>query len=353
LVGREGAGRPSTQVDQLLVQPGDPEASYLIEKVAAAAPRMGERMPPPPAEPLPARTIVDLRRWISEGAEIANEDLPPPPPPPAPPVDGFPTTFFARMRLVLSDPALGEIESVLIDPPAPFPLRLIGPRLTVPAAEYQVVTIPGGGFGDVEVEVRENGTGTIDRSNGDIALTITLIQIALDGAVEVRLPVTLTTGSASGGPFTTQGTPLDPIGGTLKLVGVAIIPPDTAVVGGDPVLIELEGSVAPLIPAVPGLADEIQPVFTGSCALVNCHVGDGAAGLNLEAAFSSGELREVPSTQLDALRVSPGEPESSYLFEKITSDTPRFGERMPIGNVLDELDIEAIRQWILGGAPER
>jgi len=25
---------------------------------------------------------------------------------------------------------------------------------------------------------------------------------------------------------------------------------------------------------------------------------------------------------------------------------------MPIGNVLDPLDVEAIRQWIAGGAPE-
>jgi hypothetical protein len=257
------------------------------------------------------------------------------------------------MRLVLSDPALGEIESVLIDPPAPFPFRLMGPRLTVPASEFQTVTIPGGGFGDVEVEVRENGAGTIDRADGSIELTITLIQIALDGAVEVRLPVILTTGSASGGPFTTEGMPLDPIGGGLKLVGIATIPPDTAVVGGDPVLVELEGSVAPSIPAVPSLTDEIQPIFTSSCALVNCHVGDGGAGLNLEAGLSFAELISVASSQIEGVRVSPGQPEASYLFEKITSVEPRFGERMPIGNVLDELDVEAIRQWIAGGAPER
>ena len=153
---------------------------------------------------------------------------------------------------MLSDPALGEIESVLLDPPAPFPLRLIGPRLTVPAAEYQIVTIPGGGFGDVKVDVREDGTGTIDRTTGEIELSITLIQIALDGAVEVMMPVTLTTGTAADGPFVTEGQPLDFVGGTLKLVGIARIPTDTPTIGGDPVLIELEGSVSPVPPRCRG-----------------------------------------------------------------------------------------------------
>jgi hypothetical protein len=265
---------------------------------------------------------------------------------------GFATTFFARMRLVLSDAGLGQIESVLLDPPAKFPLRLIGPRLTVPAIEFETVTIPGGQFGDVDVAVREDGVGTIDRSSGAIELSITLIQIALDGAVEIRLPATLTTGAAAGGPFVTEGQPLDPIAGTLKLVAVATIPPDTAVVGGDPVLIELEGSVAPTAPGVPRLTDEIQPIFNAGCALANCHVGDGAGGLNLEAGRAFAELVGVPSTQVDDLLVAPDDPAGSYLFEKVDSDQPRVGDRMPIGNALDALDIEAIRQWIVGGAPE-
>jgi hypothetical protein len=256
------------------------------------------------------------------------------------------------MRLVLFDVALGQIESVLLDPPAMFPLRLIGPQLTVPAIEFETVTIPGGQFGDVDVAVREDGVGTIDRSSGAIELSITLIQIALDGAVEIRLPAILTTGAAAGGPFVTEGQPLDPISGTLKLVAVATIPPDTAVVGGDPVLIELEGSVAPAVPAVPRLTDEIQPIFNAGCAIANCHVSDGAGGLNLEAVRAFAELVGVPSTQVDDLLVVPGDPARSYLFEKVDADQPRVGDRMPIGNALDALDIEAIRQWIVGGAPE-
>jgi hypothetical protein len=304
----------------------------------------------PPTGPLPDNVIARIRRWIAEGARIANETLPPPPPPPAPPAVGFATTFFARMRLVLADATLGMIESVLIDPPARIPLRAIGPRLTLPAREFADITIPGGQFGEVVVQVREDGQGTIDRSTGDIELSVTLIQIALMGAVEVQLPAVLTTGQVQMGPFTSQGHPLDPVSGTVRLVGVAIIPPDTAVVGGDPVLIELEGSLAPLLPAVPHLSDEIQPIFDASCALANCHVGDGAAGLTLEPARAYDELVGVMSAQVNGLLVAPGDLDASYLFEKIANERPRVGDRMPLASALAPLDIEAVRQWIVGGA---
>jgi hypothetical protein len=352
LLGENGEGRQSTQVESQLVAPGDAGASYLVEKVESESPRAGERMPLPPADRLPARVVEELRRWIDEGARVANEDLPPPPPTPGPPAEGFAATFFTRVRLVLSDPGLGEIESVLIDPPAPIPLRLMGPRLSVPASEYEIFTIPGGAFGDVKVDVRENGTGTIDRSTGDIELSITFIQIALDGAVEVMMPVTLTTGEAADGPFTTKGRPLDFVGGNLKLVGVARIPIDSPVIPGDPILVELEGSVAPVPPMVPSLTDEIQPIFTTSCAIANCHIGDGAAQLNLEAGRAFAELVGVPSTEVDQLLVVPGDPDASYLYAKIADEVPAQGDRMPIGNPLDPLDVQAVLQWIEGGAPE-
>ena len=354
LLGEDGQGRTSTEVSDLIVAPGDPEASYLIEKLESTADnpaRVGDPMPQPPATPLPGRVIADVRRWIEEGAPIANEDLPPPPPPPSTPAEGFATTFFARMRMVLSDPSLGEIESVLLDPPAAFPFRLMGPRLTVPAADFEKVTIPSD-FGKVVVELRQDGAGVIDRQTGDITLSITLVQIALDGAVENTVPVMLTTGAQSDGPFSTEGKPLDFVGGTLKLAGVGRIPADTPIVGGDPVLVELDGSVAPSVPMVPGLTDEIQPIFNQSCALANCHVGDGAGGLNLEQGRAYQDLVNVPSTQVGGVRVAPGDVNASYLVEKVTADPPRVGERMPIGNALDDLDVEAIEQWIAGGAPQ-
>jgi hypothetical protein len=349
LFGEDESGRQSTQVSDLLVAPNDPDHSYLFEKLQSA-PRVGDSMPPPPADPLPASAIGEVRRWISEGARIANEDLPPPPPPPQAPGEGFSTTFFARIRLVLADAALGMISVELLDPPGPMPLRIIGPRVTIPASEFNVIHLPETDFGAVDIDMREDAEGTIDRTTGEIALSVTFVMIALDGAVEVLVPADLTTGSASGGPFTTEGRPYNFVGGTVKLVGVGTIPPSTDIVGGDRVLVELDGSITPLIPANPTLSLEIQPIFTKSCALVNCHTGDGAAELNLDSGNAFAELVNVPSVQVDDLRVKPGDPALSYLFEKITSERPRVGDRMPIGNALDPLDVEAIRQWIAGGA---
>jgi hypothetical protein len=353
LLGEDESGAPSTQVDRPLVHPGAPQDSYLLEKLtadAASPAAVGDPMPPPPAAPLPARVIDDVRRWIASGAPAANEDLPPPPPPPAPPVDGFSATFFARLHFVLADPALGDIEVTLLDPPAAFPLRIVGPQLVIPASEFTTVSIVGGDFGDIQVELRADALGTIDRDSGAIELDIELIQLALGGTVETRLPATLTTGSAAGGPFQSTGEPLDPIGGTLRLVGVGTIPEDTAIVGGDAVLIELEGSVVPLVPAAPALHDEIQHIFTNSCALANCHIGDGAAGLNLEPGRTYDELVGVASAQVDADLVRPGSPELSYLLEKVAAEEPTVGLRMPVGGALAEFEIEAIRQWIAGGA---
>ncbi len=55
--------------DGWIIQPGDPDASVLIERVTTDDPDM--RMPPPEdhAEPLSSDKVAVLRRWIAEGAE--------------------------------------------------------------------------------------------------------------------------------------------------------------------------------------------------------------------------------------------------------------------------------------------
>ena len=53
----------------------------------------------------------------------------------------------------------------------------------------------------------------------------------------------------------------------------------------------------------------------------------------------------------NSFRINPGRPDESYLIEKITSDSPSVGERMPLGgNPLSDTDIDTIRNWILDGA---
>ncbi len=60
--------RPSTQVpEQMLVVPGDPDASYLYEKVSRPMPAKGVRMPNT-SPPLEDRALTALREWIRLGA---------------------------------------------------------------------------------------------------------------------------------------------------------------------------------------------------------------------------------------------------------------------------------------------
>jgi len=50
------------------------------------------------------------------------------------------------------------------------------------------------------------------------------------------------------------------------------------------------------------------------------------------------------------LRIIPHDPENSYLYQKITSDSPKEGARMPLGSVMDAADIKVIYDWIKTGA---
>ena len=51
---------------QTLVIPGDPDNSYLIQKLEGNG--LGNVMPPPPRAPLAAATIAEIRQWITDGA---------------------------------------------------------------------------------------------------------------------------------------------------------------------------------------------------------------------------------------------------------------------------------------------
>ena len=73
-------------------------------------------------------------------------------------------------------------------------------------------------------------------------------------------------------------------------------------------------------------------------------------GLSLVAPIHAAVV-DVRSTEMpERLRVVPGDPEASYLFEKISSDHPAVGMRMPPGQPLPADIIQAVRRWILDGA---
>jgi hypothetical protein len=93
-------------------------------------------------------------------------------------------------------------------------------------------------------------------------------------------------------------------------------------------------------------------VFTPICS--KCHIGGGAPeGLQLDAAHSYNLLVGVPSAEQPALlRVKPGDPDDSYMVQKIEGLSSISGAQMPfMEKPLPQATIDAIRQWITNGAP--
>jgi len=91
-------------------------------------------------------------------------------------------------------------------------------------------------------------------------------------------------------------------------------------------------------------------IFTPVCTA--CHSGAQAPqGLRLDEGNSYAMLVDVPSVEVPELRrVAPGEPDNSYLVQKIEGRAA-VGERMPLGGPsLDTEQIDSIRQWIAAGA---
>jgi hypothetical protein len=91
-------------------------------------------------------------------------------------------------------------------------------------------------------------------------------------------------------------------------------------------------------------------VFTPVCSV--CHAGGSAPqGLRLDAVNSYAMLVGVSSTEVPSLkRVAPGDPDNSYLVQKIEGHAS-VGARMPLGGpYLDANTVAMIRQWITNGA---
>jgi len=107
----------------------------------------------------------------------------------------------------------------------------------------------------------------------------------------------------------------------------------------------------PAVKEDPSFASDIQPIFTGNCALSGCHAAPGQHGLILSAGQSYSLLVNVNSVEVPSLmRVRPSLPDSSYLVNKIEG-TQTVGVRMPAtGTPLSSSDIQLIRNWITKGA---
>ena len=101
-----------------------------------------------------------------------------------------------------------------------------------------------------------------------------------------------------------------------------------------------------------------QVVFEGyGCTNGACHgSGTASGGLDLSAGAAWANLHDVPAVGGAGLRIAPGAASRSVLYQKLAAATlgeDTFGSPMPVGREpLSENDLNLVRWWIYGGAPE-
>jgi hypothetical protein len=95
---------------------------------------------------------------------------------------------------------------------------------------------------------------------------------------------------------------------------------------------------------------------SGRRACAACHTANGrtpAAGLNLDGPDAYNNLVRKPSARkVGAIIVVPGDPDNSYLIQKIEGRAGIVGVRMPLnGPYLSEGQTLILKRWIEVGAP--
>jgi hypothetical protein len=128
----------------------------------------------------------------------------------------------------------------------------------------------------------------------------------------------------------------------------------------DEKLSDLTGPTPSLQPTFSSIQHEIfeAPDSSGRPACIQCHAPAGAraplGGLNLTDAVAYANLVNVPAPERRTLNlVTPGDPENSYLIQKLEGSHNIVGVRMPLGGpYLSSNQILVIRRWIEIGAPQ-
>ncbi|MFV2056219.1 MAG: hypothetical protein ACC707_07105 [Thiohalomonadales bacterium] len=98
--------------------------------------------------------------------------------------------------------------------------------------------------------------------------------------------------------------------------------------------------------------DNIQPIWNSNCTFSFCHDASApAAGMDLTASVSHGQIVNIPSSQLPSMaRIEPNNPNNSYLRHKLhdsQSSVGGAGTQMPPRNgQLSPTDLLLIDTWI-------
>ncbi len=302
-------GVPSLQAPALVrVAPGDPDNSYLIQKLEGTA-AIGVQMPLG-GPPLATDTINLVRQWISAGALPADQSIPP---------QLSPTVVFVSpadgASLAASPDSVSAVFSQDMDASlvsdVTFTLSASGGDGTFDDGNETLVAADS-----IEIPNRQT-----------ISLTFTLTALS-DEVYEARLVGSGTTALANTG-------------------GVVLDGDADGTAGGDFLWrFTVDAAQEAPVPTWRWIQDN---VFTPVC--VQCHVSGGtAAFLELDEANSFASTVNVPSNGVPTLNLlEPGNPDASYLIQKLEG-TAVAGSQMPLGLApLDINIIAAIRTWVANG----
>ena len=185
-----------------------------------------------------------------------------------------------------------------------------------------------------------SGTVTL-QANATNLVAIARVQFFVNGSTLI--------GSATSAPFTVNWDTTTVGNGSATLRAIAT--DDAGDVGSSKILTV---SVANTAPATT-LTQIQQTVFTPLCS--GCHNGSQPGGalpgaMDLRAGSSFASLVNVASLEQAALRrVTPGDPNNSYVIQKLEGVAGISGSRMPFGGpFLDQATIDQIKSWITSGA---
>jgi hypothetical protein len=311
-------GVASAEQPQLLrVDPGDPDQSYLIQKLEGTA-AVGGRMPLN-GTPLPQADIDVIRQWIVDGAQPATPAAPPAAPIRVSSLSPLPDSSLDQLPLSVMAVFDREVDSASVT-------------------------------ADTFTLVRSGGDGTFDDGNEVIVAADSVTVPSMNTSTAVMdlttaqsVPDTYRITLVGTGPATILDLDAQALDGEFS----GSFPSGDGSEGGNFEATFIVAGVSPTL-------DSIQAnVFTPICSA--CHTGQGSVlpgSMNLTNAEASLlSLVGVASIEEPSIeRVTAADPDNSYLVQKLEG-TAATGARMPLGGApLDQATVDAIRQWIADGA---
>ena len=312
LVGIASSQEPGTQ----RVNAGNPDSSYLIQKLEGTA-ATGTVMPP--SGGIAQADIDVVRQWIGAGA-----------------VDDT-----AVVQSPIQVTSLTPAPNASLDTQPPQIVAGFSRNLDVSTVNALTFTLTGSG-----------GDGNFNSGN-EVSITAERISAAVGNQASAVFDPAVVTLADDTYRVTLFGDGANVI---MDLDANALdgerpgLPSGDGTAGGDFIA---QFTIATPV-AVGATLDEIQAaIFTPNCA--GCHSATGNTGgiTNLDLSNADASLislLNVPSEQdANFVRVLPGDPDNSYVVQKMQGIASAGGV-MPPSGMLGTAEIDAVRLWISNGA---